>query len=351
MMHTRAQRVALAVAVAVIGLTAAPSKAQPGGAGQPAAPGPPASSPAPPSGPSAAPSTTAPELSDTLTGLAKTEYDLGTILFRDDDFAGAIVKFKHAHELSGQVRLLWNIGVCEKSLRHYAKAIKMMERYQKDGGTALTEQHRRDAEDLLSALRPFVASLNLTVSVPDAVVSVDDEIIGTTPLPAGILIDIGLRKIRVHKQGFLDFVVTPDVVGATTVELTATLKEEVHAGRLVLVAGVNDAIAVDGTVIATGRFDGSLPSGGHNLRVSAPSMRAYQSDIIIEDDKTRTLSVTLEANPRSTVPWLVGGGVALLLAGGVVGGYFLFKPGTAPAVPGTVSPGSIQLAYRTGGRR
>ena len=61
-------------------------------------------------------------LGDALSGEAKAEYDAARILFGDDDFAGALVKFERAFEFSGDLRLLWNMAVCEKSLPFEATA-------------------------------------------------------------------------------------------------------------------------------------------------------------------------------------------------------------------------------------
>src|SRR5438067_2397302 len=86
---------------------------------QPKAPSPPKAKPAASARPSASASAAAsasatanapPSLGDSLTGPAKTEYDLGKILYRDGDFAGALVKFQKSYELSSDPRLLWNVA-------------------------------------------------------------------------------------------------------------------------------------------------------------------------------------------------------------------------------------------------
>jgi TolA-binding protein len=57
-------------------------------------------------------------LASSLRGQAATDYQAARILFDDGDYAGASLKFQHAFEESGDARLLWNIAVCEKNLRH-----------------------------------------------------------------------------------------------------------------------------------------------------------------------------------------------------------------------------------------
>src|SRR5262245_5084124 len=91
-----------------------------------APPGPATTAPAATGAPSAAASTpSAPSppktLSETLTGMAKAEYEAGRILYGDKDYTSAIAKFQQAYQLSNEPRLLFNIAVCQKNLRKYSK--------------------------------------------------------------------------------------------------------------------------------------------------------------------------------------------------------------------------------------
>src|SRR5688572_33443050 len=68
-------------------------------------------------------------LSEALTGDAKAAYEGGKLLYGDGDFAGARVKFQAAYETAKDPRLLWNVAVCEKGLRHYAKVVELTKKY------------------------------------------------------------------------------------------------------------------------------------------------------------------------------------------------------------------------------
>jgi hypothetical protein len=56
------------------------------------------------------------------------------LLFDDGDHAGARTRFKRAYDVSKDVALLWNIGVCEKALNHCAGSARVVSRYLKEGG-------------------------------------------------------------------------------------------------------------------------------------------------------------------------------------------------------------------------
>ncbi|MEP7123051.1 MAG: PEGA domain-containing protein [Byssovorax sp.] len=289
-------------------------------------------------------------LSETLTGQAKAEYEAGKILYQDGDHKNALVKFQHAYELSTDARLQWNIAACEKNLRHYTRVLAALEKYQKEGGAVLTEQDKQDAVDLTATVRTLVSSLQVTVNEPGAEVFVDDEKIGTTPLPGPVMIDVGNRKIRVSKPGFKEFVVVEAIAGAGDVKVKADLAKEIHQGHLVVEAGAKDAIFVDGRAMGIGKWEGVLPSGGHSLRVTAPGMVAYQSEVNIQDDKLRRLPITLEEQKGGGIPtkWLLISGGGILVIGGVVAAVILTRPSGDP-VSGTIEPGFIPVRFGSGG--
>jgi len=308
--------------------------------------------PAVPSAPTqATPAPTTKPLSESLSGMAKAEYEAGRILYADKDFGNAIVKFQKAHEISGDPRLLWNMAVCEKNLRRYGKMLRTIRRYRHEAAALLTEEERVQAVEIIKTVETFVSALKLTTSEPGAEVFVDDESLGTTPLAEPLLVDVGVRRIRVVKAGYKPVALSREIVGGGEVAIDVPLEKEIHRGRVQVVAGPEDLIALDGKAVGLSQWEGSAVSGGHTLRVTAPGMTPYQSEVVLQDDQLRRVEVTLTPLPRTdtarTVLWIVGG--AVLAAGASVGGYFLFKPQTVTPVAGSLPPGSTQLSFGSGG--
>lgn len=321
-------------------LLAQPARPKPPPAAKEPAPKEPAPPPAPPA---------APSLADTLSGTAKAAYESGKLLYGDGDYAGALLKFRAAYDESKDARLLWNVAACEKNLRHYASVLSLVRQYLDEGATTLSPADKSEAETLLTTIEPFTAALEAKVSEEGARVYVDDALVGTTPLAKPVVVDIGVRKVRVQKDDFEELVKEIPVGGGPKITIEVTLKKIIHEGRLVVTARPGQQIFIDGAPRGIGSFSGAIASGGHSLRVSAPEMRTYQSEIVLRDNESRTVSVTLDREPKAggAVPaWVWIGGGALLVSGLVVGGIILFQPeDRKPDLPvGNIQPGAVQAS-------
>ncbi len=166
--------------------------------------------PAPPAAPvtDAAPPAARP-LNESLSGMAKAEYEGGRVLYADRDYANAIIKFEKAHELSGDPRLLWNMAVCEKNMRRYARMLRTIRRYQTEAAPLLSADERTQAAEIIKTVETFVSALKLTASEGGADVYVDDDRLGTTPLAEPIMVDLAKRRIRLINPSYKQEEVTP----------------------------------------------------------------------------------------------------------------------------------------------
>lgn len=303
-------------------------------------------SPAPAHSATTAPTTAgAATLSDSLSGQAKDDYESGRILFENGDNAGALVKFQHAFDLSSDSRLLWDMGACEKNLRHYVHVLRLVERYLHDGATSITDAQRADAGAVVRTVRSLVSSIRLITNEAGASVFVDDEMVGMTPLMEGLMVDLGERRIRVSKAGFKDQVIAQHVAGASDLTLSVVLEREASEGRLQVTTDAAGSISIDGSAVGVGRWEGPVSAGNHAVRVTAPSMVAYSTEIAVRMGETRSLDISLQRQSSGISPvWWIGGGI-LAAAGLGVGGYLLFRPsqGTGPATPGTISPYTLTV--------
>ena len=286
-------------------------------------------------------------LAQSLRGEAKAAYESARLLFEDSDFPGALTKFKRAHDISKDARLLWNMAVCEKELRHYARAAALVSRYLKQGGSLIKPEQRNSAVETQAALRAFYSTVKLRGAPDGATVQVDRVTVGQTPLAEPLLLDLGPRVLRVALPGKEPFETTVDVSGSNEIEVPIELQELAAASaqpaRLsVTSSGDRDTVAIDGKVRASQHWEGTLSAGEHTVRVTAAHKKTYEAQFKLLAGSTRELHVTLEDEGSGSGLWYWIGGSAVVAAGAVVGGYFLLKP---KPEPGTHPQGSLTTIF------
>jgi len=265
-------------------------------------------------------------LSRTLQGEALSAYDSAKLLLEDGDYAGALSKFRRAYELSHDARLLWNMAVCEKEMRHYASSARLVAQYLSEGSAAISADERRSAEATQAVLRGFYSELTLEGLPAEARISVDGTVVATTPLAGPLPIDLGHRQITIERDGFEPFQRQLEVPGALPMRLQVALAPRKNSATLAVNAGAKDVISLDGKVVGSATWRGSVLAGTHVVRVTGSGKKPYNSEVRLDVGMTRSLDVALqdEGSSKPIWPWIAGG--AAVLVGASVGGYFLLKP-------------------------
>ena len=285
-----------------------------------------------------------PSLAQSLTGDAKEAYSAAELLFNNGDLLGAERKYRQAYDLSKDPRLLFNMAIAEKGLHAYARMREHLEQFKHEEGAAITADDKQAVDAALAAIRNLIGTVTITVDVPGAVITLDDQPVGHAPLDGPLTVDLGDHTIGVESPDFDPVKKAVTIEGGASASLDITLVRTVHSGQLVVVAEPDGAtIDVDGAAVYKGRFDGPLTAESHQVRVTAPGRVPYSANVELRERETRTLQVSLVAEGHAALwPWIVGG--VAVAAGAAVGGYFLFKPHdqTVDVPPGSI--GSVQLS-------
>ena len=281
-------------------------------------------------------------LAESLSGGAKAAYDAAVILRNNSDCAGAIAKYQQAYDLAQDPRLLFDMAVCERDLRAYARMQGLLLRYEREDAAAIPPEQKAAVEAALAAIHNLVGAVHVTVSEDDADVSVDGEGAGKTPLAAPVVLDLGQHALAVKKEGFEPVERTVAISGGNETSVTIALVRQPHPAQFRLAAEAAATIVIDARELAHGAFDGQLAPGAHDVQVTEPGRKTYETRIVLGDGETRTLEVTLEPEHHAVIwPW-VAGGVALVV-GASIGGYFLFRPQDTRGPGPEGSIGSVQI--------
>lgn len=342
---------------------------------------------------------------------ARRAWDAAKQLFGANDFKGALVEFQRAYDLSQNPRVLFNVGITEKSLTHYARAVDAWDKELREGAGKLTPAETSELKNAIDIVKQFVTTIDVTANEPDATLYIDDYAVGKTPFVGPVRIDVGKHTLKLTKDTFVDAVQQVDVasgqktpvnfklepksktalvavtvggapsatifvdgkdmgpapfkgelsaerhtiearapgfvtVGQTVdvqykqpMSLVLSLSQERHEGRLKVTAPEGSEIAVDEHKVGSGSWEGVVSTtGGHQLVVTKPGFQTYSTEVFVADDQTRDVNVPL--NREVGTSWVAWGiGSILVVTGGIVAGYFVFKPADQSPYTGTFNPG------------
>ena len=167
-----------------------------------------------------------PQTRPALTGDAKAAYDQARALYAKGDYAGSLVALERAQRLSPDPRLFWNMAACEKKLGHHANAMRHVERYLGAAAGVLTDDEKREATQFLTAASAYVGRVTVTSNVEGTQVLVDDDLVGTTPVPKPIVVDQGERRVRFVRSGYTSIERSERVTGGSELHWTIELQPD-----------------------------------------------------------------------------------------------------------------------------
>lgn len=293
-------------------------------------------------------------LQASLPEAARADHKVAMMLFDAGDFGGALLKFQLAYDKSKDPRLLWDLALCETSLRHYSRGLPLVRRYLTEAAELISPDERVEAEALLKMISDFVGPVRVEGDQSGATVYVDEVKVGKTPLREPLLLDMGDRKIALRKRGYKEATAQVRVLGPGEEQVVKLqLERDIPAATLEVIAGTGQWIAVDDGTVGRDRWEGLVSPGKHVIKVSGPGYKPKEVQADLSSGGRATIWVTaqpLEPSDRSSRWPLVAilGGASVLVA---VVAYYGLRPSenraTVP-VPGrldTISVGATAKAW------
>lgn len=132
---------------------------------------------------------------------AKEHYLRGIEFAEQRLWANALAEFNASLALRPTSAASMNAAYCLKQLGRSAEALTLYRSVLRDFDSALVEQDRESVRASIAELELAVGHLALTCDVDDALVLIDDEARGKTPL-GDLLLDPGLHVVRILKEGY-----------------------------------------------------------------------------------------------------------------------------------------------------
>jgi hypothetical protein len=229
---------------------------------------------------------------DTLSPDAAKAWDSAVELYDAKDYEGARIEFLRAFELSKNPQVLFNVGVCDKSLRRYARAAATWKRQLHEAGDALTDEDRAKIEAAIQKVEEYVSAAKIESNEDGAELLVDGEPAGLTPLAAPLALDVGRHTIVLRKGGFIEQ--SKDVTVGREVAAVRFDLMPVGATVQVTVRGPTKAtVLIDGTDMGASPFRGEVPAGRHSFEARAPGYVTGSQTSVVESGKAIELALVL----------------------------------------------------------
>jgi hypothetical protein len=164
-----------------------------------------------------------PSDADGLTEQARACFRTGITLYDERDFNGAAVEFQRAYQLAKNFHILFNLGRVAVEQHDYASASNLFRRYLDEGRDQIPANRRNELKEEIASLQLRIGQLKIIFEGPEAEVAIDDVVIGHTPLPAPIAVNVGRRRLSLRSKGRAPQVRLVDVPGQELVVVRMSL--------------------------------------------------------------------------------------------------------------------------------
>lgn len=278
--------------------------------------------------PAAAPSPAAPADVEARERFAK-----GVQFYKAEDYKLALIEFERVYELTPNYKVLYNIGQVNFQLNNYARALKALDQYLREGGNEVPEDRRKAVEADIATLRDRVATIEVTANVPDAEILVDDVPAGKTPMKEPALVDAGQHVIRVSATGYQAGSKVVTLAGRDKTKISIELKKA-EASVIIVEDKRNNvptilAWTATGVFVVVGTVTGilSLNSQSTLSNLKESNQFVAQTDLDSVSSRAKTYAIVADVS------------FGLAIASAVVATYFTLKGDPKPlATPAAAIP-------------
>ena len=133
---------------------------------------------------------------------ARKHFDRGLAQAKQGSYAGAIVEFNRAYEISPHFAVLYNLGQAYAALGQPVYAVQALKRYLNEGGNQVPAKRRNEVEADIARQDRQIASVTVRSQLAGAVIKVDGLDIGISPLPKAVRVNAGAHVFSASAPGY-----------------------------------------------------------------------------------------------------------------------------------------------------
>jgi len=256
---------------------------------------------------------------------ASQHFKSGVAFYKDKDFTAAMVEFQKAYDLLPNYNVLFNVGQTARELKDYAAALGAFEQYLKDGGAKVTGARKKEVQSAIDELRKKVGTIKVTTNVDGAEITVDDVVVGTSPLPDALVANVGRHKLGATSSGYTPAQRVIDVAGSAETPVSLELAKIAVTPPppppppepqkpAIPIATWASLGATGATAIVTGVMGGLALSARSSLKSALATFPGDGKAIADAQARTRTFAVATDVMGGITLAGAAATTVLFLLA-------------------------------------
>lgn len=240
-----------------------------------------------------------PVLADEDRARAREHYDRAIELLKKSEYSKALEELKTAYQLHPHYAVLFNLGMTYAALDRPLEAADHLERYLREGGTALPEDRRAETERTFAEQLRKLGRLELGVEPKGARVTVDGVARGTAPLSGPVRVLPGKRTVVVELEGHRTETRSVDASAGQLLAVPIALvklEERPAVAPLEIDCPVPEVqIWVDGQHVATTPIGSLLvPLGARNVELRRPGYAPSKHAVLAARGGRATVRCQLE---------------------------------------------------------
>jgi len=221
-------------------------------------------------------------------------FEIGLELVKQEAWDSALAEFLRSRELYPTKNALRNAAVCLRELKRFDEALDMYDELLARFGSELTAVEKTAVAEDQKKLDKFVGTLTIQTDTAGARVVVDGRERGVTPLAKPIRVTVGTRAITISKQGFAPFETKVMVSSGESKIVGAKLASVANSGKLRVIEAKGRAfeVVLDGAVVGTTPWEGTVAAGTHTVALRGPSDEgSVAKPVQVVADKATDVSV------------------------------------------------------------
>ena len=254
--------------------------------------------------------------------------------------ADALAAYEEAYTLEPRPALLYNRGRAHQALEHYPEALDLLEQFERTAPPQVLAKVPA-LKEIIREVRGRVTTLVVRCDVTGAKVRLRGQVIGQTPITAGVRDSSGAAELEVLREGherYSERVVLP---GGGTLDVLIKLETKDTRATLRVTSPTSGARAlVDGGDTGSTPFEIRLQPGSHRIRLEKDGFAPTEALVSLAPMERREMALDLERHKTVVERWWFWTGLGVLVAGGVTAVIVVATQEPTPKA-GTIAPGVI----------